>query len=1048
MGDWTPLFSFFALIPIVISGFILYAHQRTYGTLTDITTESVAYQRNTYGKLLDWDQYSLQIHGRPSLILGGEFHYWRYPDRTRWQHILEQYRSLGFNTIRIYFHWGYHSPDEGIYLFDDNRDVDYLLNLCEEMGIFVLAAPGPYICAETQGGGYPAWIAAKRELRVRHNKFMLWRTYDPDFAHYEIQWLNQILPILGRHQITENTDQRRGCVLGLQLDNELFETMSNILPIGLRDQMRILCKAARDAGITVPLFTNDGFEEGGWVPGKPANFWSKHPFGIDLYGFDKYVVFAPASSPKSWLIDQGNNSNNWHEWDPKTVENSMDKLEKTVRGFGGGAKHSPILIPELQGGWFNHYQLQHTYDEIFEFYGADYTRILVETSLAQGVTAVSLYIGYGGTNWGALGDPDVYTSYDYSACIREYGYMSSRGRLLRQTLLFVQSFETYFSRTDLLATPTIKPAAANIINRQRVSVGTEQPVVFTFFRNFDRKKRDVFDLEVMHDDQSFAMAIQMAFKTSFIALGNYKVSNGLHLIQSTLPILARMAQPESNEEIWFIEPNTIGALAFVDRSMELTGNMHHPTMTRQDGVALLHFDKPEGWTKITTTDGHLFLVGLTKEAAMTIHADFEAPYWTGEGDKPQRYPGLVAWGADTLFYNKIKGSLSVEYNVHDQQVHVVTWSKPQDSRLAHDDKDATASGTGVPYHRVLTLPDHRHEPLTISRALTAWESSTVQWDDLPWQPLRTNSKGDLVWESLDYHFTSGHALYRNDFTTPPSQQPRVQLTLNMRHRATVLMNGRIVGGHTTYSRQLFMPGAKVGPDPSFMGSRTYDLSPFLSHEGTLNNTLIVLVDSFGLNRDGFVMDDIRNPRGIIKAKLHGISLSTHASQHWQVTGVDVRKLHEPYNSAGFPDEQEKLAMTSFQPQTHTSTTTLPLDPAQGVQWWQATFDHPVPSDQRIPLRLHLDGEWTGQVFVNGKFAARFYGNGDCPQHDYYLPDDWLQSTGNTLRILAYTWTPTEAHVSLVGWRTNFPGNGNVIHASNTSVPAIDYMVWKDQITIQ
>jgi beta-galactosidase GanA len=178
-----------------------------------------------------------------------------------------------------------------VYVFDGNRDVDYLLTLCEQLGLFVLAAPGPYICAETQGGGYPAWLAAKRDLRIRHNSIMLWRTYDAEFARYEIQWLDHILPILARHQITENNDQRRrrGCVLALQIDNELFENMATILPVGLRDQMRILSKAARDANITVPLFTNDGFEEGGWVPGKKANFWSKYPFGIDLYGFDKYV---------------------------------------------------------------------------------------------------------------------------------------------------------------------------------------------------------------------------------------------------------------------------------------------------------------------------------------------------------------------------------------------------------------------------------------------------------------------------------------------------------------------------------------------------------------------------------------------------------------------------------------------------------------------------------------------------------------------------------------------------------------------------------------
>lgn len=287
-----PLFALIAAVPIFISGFIFYAHQRTYGTLLDITTSSVAYDRTTYHDRIDWDKYSITIAGERTMIFAGEFHYWRVPDRERWPDILKQYRGMGMNAIRIYFHWGYHSPDEGVYLFDGNRDVDYLLDLCEDMGLFVLAAPGPYICAETSAGGYPPWLIAKRELRIRHNKIMLWREYDPDFAEYEKEWLHHVLPIIAKHQIT---DKKNGCVIGLQLDNELFETMAIILPIGLRDQMRVLAKAARDEGIHVPLLSNDGFEESSWVPrpeldARPAvGVWSNKPFGLDWYGFDKYV---------------------------------------------------------------------------------------------------------------------------------------------------------------------------------------------------------------------------------------------------------------------------------------------------------------------------------------------------------------------------------------------------------------------------------------------------------------------------------------------------------------------------------------------------------------------------------------------------------------------------------------------------------------------------------------------------------------------------------------------------------------------------------------
>ncbi|KAI8097667.1 glycoside hydrolase superfamily [Halteromyces radiatus] len=1076
MGDMTQLYSLFSLVVPVVIGFVLYTHHRTHGTLTDITTESVAYNRTKYQSLLDWDKYSLRVEGEPILILSAEFHYWRIPDRERWPHILQQYQTAGYNTIRIYFHWGYHSPAEGLYLFDGNRDVDYLLTLCEKLGLFVLAAPGPYICAETQGGGYPSWLVAKRHLNIRHNSIMLWRTYDASFVTYEIQWLDHILPILARHQITENNDQRRrrGCILALQIDNELFETMAHILPVGLRDQMRVLAKAARDANITVPLFTNDGFEEGGWVPGKKPNFWSKYPFGIDLYGFDKYVVFAPSSSPKSWLIDGGTTSGEWKDWDPKRMENSMDRLEKTVRGFGGGAKESPIFIPELQGGWFNHYQLQHTYDQIYDFYGDQYTKLLFESSLAQGVTMASLYMVYGGTNWGTLGDPDVYTSYDYSACIREYGYLSSRGRNLRQTLIFAQSFEPYFTRTDLLKKPTMGSPVREIINRQRVAVGADQDVVFTFFRNFDRKKRDEHVINQNYAGKTIQMKIQFGYKTSFIGIGNYKTINGLSLLQAIIPIHARMVNPDTKEEIWIVEstPSGLGELAFENVGMTITGNMQPEVVTVEESVSLIRFKRSDGWTKLAINgEGALYIIGLESNNISTLYADFQPSYWN-RGSTKSRYPGLLAWGADHLYYNQENQELEVGYNIHDTEVHLLSFTKPIDQHMIVHDQ--------MPYLYTKKLADRSLEQHSVVLPLINWKYRDVNWNTLNWQPLKRNEKNKLVWDAIDYHFTSGHVLYRNQFKTPGQADPHVQLSLNVRHRATVVVNGHIVGGHTTYSRQLFSAGAKIGPDPWFIGTHNYDLTPYLTHEGRqLENTLVIIVDSFGLNRQAFIMNDIRNPRGIIKAKLKGVDIShQQVEQGWQITGVDVGKLSQAYNTTGFPDEQYEVGYESFTPGmdstppsptvtpiTHTNEQQqqqqqeeekydyrMPMNPSQGVRWLQFNFDNAWKQEnQRVPLRLHLDGEFTAKVILNDLLIGLYFGNGDGPQHDFYLPDELIQRHDNVVRMLVYCWTPTEAQIRIQGWHVKVPGSGNLITSSSLdsiTQPAMDYIVWKDTVRIQ
>ncbi|KAI8984274.1 glycoside hydrolase superfamily [Mycotypha africana] len=1046
----SSLFSIFAVLPVLLGGLFYYAHHRTYGNL-DISTSSVAYDRSRYHNLLDWDKYALNIEGVPTQIHSGEFHYWRVPDRERWESILKQYRSAGFNTIRIYFHWGYHSPAEGVYNFEGNRDIEYLLNLCEKLGLFVLAAPGPYICAETQAGGYPSWLVAKRNLKIRHNFVMLWRVYDPEFAKYEVEWLNHILPIIKRHQITENGDlqqlaannNRKGCVLALQIDNELFESMANLLPIGLHDQMRILSKAARDIGITVPLFTNDGFEEHSWIARPELDkvnkkkFWSKDKFGLDLYGFDKYVIFAPTSSPKSWLINSGVSVGTWDEWNPKNMEKSMDKLEKTVRGFGGGAAKSPLFIPELQGGWFNHYQLQHTYDQIYDYYGDEYTKLLLETALAQGLTMTSIYMIYGGTNWGTLGDPDVYTSYDYSACIREFGMLSYRGRNIRKTILLTRSFDPYFTKTERVEHPNVKTSIPHTMNLQRQSIAEDQNVTFTFFRNFDRKKRDTFNVTVQMEEDTITMGCYLPYKSSFIAIGNYTTLNNVHLIISTIPILTRMVHKATNEEVWIVEPNTIGSMAFSNKEVKLSGNMHVDSLTTDGQAIILNFKTDHGWTKIETVDGSLFIIGLNKQDASTLFAEFEEPYWN---NNVKKYPSVIAWGADNFYYDRELRKLEINHRPSEKTVHV----------LSLDDVDrnnARSISYDLPFIRTVDFDSKPVGPISIKSTL--WEQRSVDFENLPWQELKSiNGTKSITFDAIDYLYTSGHVLYSTSFQTPNKEHPYVSLSLNARNRATVILNGHVVGGHTTYSRQLFMPGAKIGPDPYFLGSHKYNLSPYLLRSGTLQNKLVVLVESFGLCRQAFIMNDIRNPRGMISAKLHG--LISNESAEWKIAGVDVQTLSNPFNSVGFPDENQAEGWRKYSDvqRNDAGNWCIPISISDGVQWFRFTFDNAYKKKSSafsIPLRLHMEGDWTAMVYVNGMLIARYYGNGDGPQHDFYLPEDLIREKNNEVKILAYTWKDTEGQLSIVGWPV-LQDSGNLITHVTDERPD-EYMVYKERINL-
>lgn len=621
-----------------------------------------------------------------------------------------------------------------------------------------------------------------------------------------------------------------------------------------------------------------------------------------------------------------------------------------------------------------------------------------------------------------------------------------RGRNVRDTITFARSFDPYFTATEKMTKRTVKSSVRHTINTQRVARNADQAVEFTFFRNFDRKKRDLFDVSVESSSGNFSMQCFLPYKTSFIGVGNYRTVNDLRLLQSTIPIHLRMVDKDSKTEIWVVEPNMIGGLAFEHKTMQLSGNMQDDVLRRDGRVDLLKFEKSEGWTRLSSSTGDLYIIGLSRTSVSTLFADFEEGYWNN-GEK--RYPAFAAWGASSMFYNERTKSLEVKYRRSDRQLHVLSFNRPADPRLV----PATTGVYDIGFVYAMDF-GHAHQqfPLPVQINLRNWQVRSAEWSSFLWRPLKPGHDGkSLTFDALDYHFLSGHVLYRTTFSTP---NKTVKLSLNMRNRATILVNGYVVGGHTTYSRQLFSPGAKIGPDPWFLGTHTYDLTPYLQREGDMLNEVIVLVDSFGLARQAFIMNDVRNPRGIIKVTVSGLD----QQPLWQIAGVDVRDLSDPYNSTGFPDEQQQNGWNTLGDTTQDGTVyRFPLTKRHGVQWMQFTFDdfrQSASDSLTVPLRLHLNGPFTAQVFINDVFIARYYGNGDSPQHDFYIPDG-LVHKHNSVRMLVYTWEDTTAEILIAGWPVDLR-SGNLVEDSRQYVASMgnnnieesqEFMVWKEEIRI-
>ena len=199
------------------------------------------------------------LDGAPLRIISGSVHYFRVVP-AYWRDRLEKLKALGCNTVETYIPWNLHEPRKGAFRFDGIADVEGFIRLAQELGLYVILRPSPYICAEWEWGGLPSWLLAEDGMHVR--------TSDPRFMAHVADYYKVLLPKLAPLQI-----HRGGPVLLMQVENEYGSYGNDPAYLrGLRDLMR-------EGGIEVPLITSDGPEQDMLDGGTVEGAWPTCNFG-------------------------------------------------------------------------------------------------------------------------------------------------------------------------------------------------------------------------------------------------------------------------------------------------------------------------------------------------------------------------------------------------------------------------------------------------------------------------------------------------------------------------------------------------------------------------------------------------------------------------------------------------------------------------------------------------------------------------------------------------------------------------------------------------
>lgn len=311
---------------------------------------------------LTYDKNGFYLDQKPITLISGTIHYFRVIPEY-WEDRLKKLRACGFNTVETYTCWNLHERHEGEFCFEGNLDITRFVKTAQDLGLYVILRPGPYICAEMEFGGLPSWLLTERSMHLRCNDEL----FLSKVSNYYHELFQQLKPYFA---------ENGGNIIAVQVENE-YGSYGND-----KDYLRAVAKIYQDNGINEMYFTSDG------------------PNGLMLGGgsLPEYLATANFGSHGKQNFD-------------------------TLRQF---APDRPVMCTEFWNGWFDHWYEEHhvrasddtadVLEEMIEDGGS------VNLYMFHGGTNFGFT---NGANFDDVYQPTI-TSYDYNCPVSECGDLTPK----------------------------------------------------------------------------------------------------------------------------------------------------------------------------------------------------------------------------------------------------------------------------------------------------------------------------------------------------------------------------------------------------------------------------------------------------------------------------------------------------------------------------------------------------------------------------------------------------------------------------------------------
>lgn len=323
---------------------------------------------------IDFNNNCFLKDGKPFQYISGSIHYSRIP-RAYWRDRLLKMYMTGLNAIQVYVPWNFHESVQGIYNFTGDRDLVHFLDLANQTGLLVILRPGPYICAEWEMGGLPAWLLQKPNIILR--------SADTDYLQAVSNWLAVLLPKMKPWLYING-----GNIITVQVENEYgsyFACDYNYMR-HLRTLFRFFL------GEKTVLFTVDGNTDKEMTCGSLEGLYATVDFGTDT---------------------------------------NISEAFKRQRRF---EPRGPLVNSEFYTGWLDHWGDQHAMVSTEKI-----IRVLAEMLMMKANVNMYMFEGGTNFGYWNGADHDtryrsVVTSYDYDAPLSEAGDPTEKLLAIREVI--------------------------------------------------------------------------------------------------------------------------------------------------------------------------------------------------------------------------------------------------------------------------------------------------------------------------------------------------------------------------------------------------------------------------------------------------------------------------------------------------------------------------------------------------------------------------------------------------------------------------------------